>query len=407
MAASTADSGTPDSSTPDSGTPDSGEPASTAGAAAATGARTAGSSPEGFSIDRLEIPDSITAHGAHDFVSSVEVRNDIEAEILGTRDLAYAADELLPRWHDPYSPKTLLVARIDGRIVGRGIYETEIAQGAKAAWLTIEVLSGYRRRGIGSAFFARLSALAAADGRSVLQSFAMHGPSSATALHGGGALHAPTGFGSVPRNDPGVRFLVARAFTLEQVARCSRLDLPLDATVLAGYCANATRAAGRDYRVVTWEGRTPPEWRADLALLHQRMSTDAPFAGLEQEEDPWDENRIDSLDLLAESGPRRTMIAAAVHAGSGRLVAFTELGISAASPSRPVAQQDTLVLKEHRGHRLGMLVKTANLLSLSDRHPGHPSVVTFNAEENRPMLAVNEALGFVAIGSEGAWKRAR
>ena len=72
---------------------------------------------------------------------------------------------------------------------------------------------------------------------------------------------------------------------------------------------------------------------------------------------------------------------------------------------RPVEQQDTLVLKEHRGHRLGMLLKLSNLQYLAETHPGHPAVTTFNAEENRPMLGVNEAIGFVPAGYGGGWKR--
>ena len=54
---------------------------------------------------------------------------------------------------------------------------------------------------------------------------------------------------------------------------------------------------------------------------------------------------------------------------------------------------------------LGMLLKVLNLAQVERVAPGHPSVITYNAEENRHMLAVNEAVGFVPIGYEGVWKR--
>jgi len=59
----------------------------------------------------------------------------------------------------------------------------------------------------------------------------------------------------------------------------------------------------------------------------------------------------------------------------------------------------------HRGRRLGMLLKLANIEHLQRLRPGHPAIVTYNAEENRHMLDVNEAVGFVPIGREGAWKK--
>ena len=72
---------------------------------------------------------------------------------------------------------------------------------------------------------------------------------------------------------------------------------------------------------------------------------------------------------------------------------------------RAPAQFATLVLKEHRGHKLGMLLKVANLAHLQREQPGHPSITTFNAEENRFMLDVNEAVGFVPIAAESAWRK--
>ena len=59
----------------------------------------------------------------------------------------------------------------------------------------------------------------------------------------------------------------------------------------------------------------------------------------------------------------------------------------------------------HRGHRLGMLVKAANL---GGRRPGWPSVrsvLTWNASENQHMLSINIALGFRPAGYEGEWQK--
>lgn len=52
-----------------------------------------------------------------------------------------------------------------------------------------------------------------------------------------------------------------------------------------------------------------------------------------------------------------------------------------------------------------MLLKLANIEHLERVRPGHPAITTFNAEENRHMLSVNEAVGFVATAYEGAWKK--
>ena len=49
-----------------------------------------------------------------------------------------------------------------------------------------------------------------------------------------------------------------------------------------------------------------------------------------------------------------------------------------------------------------MLLKVANLRQLGG---AAELIYTFNAEENRPMQAVNEAVGFTPAGVEGAWRK--
>lgn len=61
------------------------------------------------------------------------------------------------------------------------------------------------------------------------------------------------------------------------------------------------------------------------------------------------------------------------------------------------------MLREHRGHRLGALVKAAVLRELTASLPQVRRVSTVNAEDNAPMVAVNEALGFVRAGQLSSW----
>ena len=67
-------------------------------------------------------------------------------------------------------------------------------------------------------------------------------------------------------------------------------------------------------------------------------------------------------------------------------------------------QGETLVAPAHRGRRLGLRIKIANLDLLLREHPRVHAIDTYNAAENRYMIAINEALGFVPACRVGAWE---
>lgn len=348
-----------------------------------------------FTIDRMPIPDTLDGPGGADFVEMVAVRNEIEAETSGLAEISPTPQDLLPRWQDPYSPQVMYVARVVGRIVGRAVLTLFIEEGARGVHLRAEVLEEFRGRGIGTALLEAAEDHARAAGRTVLGGDSMALPTD------GPQLDSPTGFGSVPRDNPGVRFALKHGYSLGQIGRGSRLALPFDA---AGALGAAAAASGPEYRAEAWTGAIPDDRLDDLARLHSRMSTDAPSADLEITPEVWDADRVRALDEMRAKTDTVMLTSVVEHVASGRLVAFSELSVPR-DRELAVHQQDTLVLTEHRGHKLGMLAKLANLDLLEREHAGHSSVITFNAEENRPMLDVNEAIGFVPFVYEAVWEK--
>lgn len=60
----------------------------------------------------------------------------------------------------------------------------------------------------------------------------------------------------------------------------------------------------------------------------------------------------------------------------------------------------------HRGHRLGLAVKLANLDALADVAPSVRRIFTGNARVNAPMIAVNDLMGFEIVGAGWFWQKA-
>lgn len=214
-----------------------------------------------------------------------------------------------------------------------------------------------------------------------------------------GDITAATGYGGVNRGDPESEAWIRRGATLSQLYRYSRLDLAAVDDIDARLAETERRSQG--YRVITWEGETPQPYREDMRTLHERMSTDSPHGDLDFEPETWSDERLTEFEWFKMGTTRRMFAAAVQHVASGKLVGYTQLVIA----SDPAARQHNLiVLKEHRGHRLGELLKLAGIEQLRREVPHADRITTMNAEENQHMLRVNASVGFVPVTWTAVWQ---
>ncbi|NRQ49193.1 GNAT family N-acetyltransferase [Aeromicrobium stalagmiti] len=352
-----------------------------------------------FAIDELQMPESLDAPGGAEFTEYATVRNAIEADTLGTDLLVMGVPELLAEYRsNPHRVRRHFVVRESCAVIGRALVTTRPHTPETGAHLMVDVLPQHRRRGVGRALLDRAEGAAREAGAPVLKVAVTH-----SVRPGGERVEPPTGFGDLSADDDGARFLLRHGFALEQVTRISLLDVRGLPERLTSLRDAAAAVAGDGYRLVTWTGATPDRWVADLAALRTRMSTDAPMAGMVMTEDVWDAGRVREHDERITSSGRDLVTAAVEHVASGTLAGFSEIVVASGDPV--AVQEDTLVLRDHRGRRLGMLLKAATAELLATSVPGVEMIVTWNAEENRPMLDVNEAMGFRPIGSEGGWQK--
>ena len=352
----------------------------------------------GATLHPLVLPAQADAADAGEFRELARIRNLVYREVTGRDEQDLSPAELLPLLRSRRERTThVWTVQLDGEVVGRTVVDVPHDEGSRIVHAAIELLPRVWGRGIGTAVLPHIDAVAREHGRSVIQSWVEQQAGD------GPRLEAPTGFGSVPQ-DHVARFLQANGFTLEQVYRVSRLELTDETRAHVQRLLDQAQAAAAGYRVVQWTMPAPADRLEGYAWLKSRMSTDAPAAGLEVDEETWDAQRVIEMEQRVAQMGRTILVVAAEHIGTGELSAFTELGIG---PDRSATthQEDTLVLATHRGHRLGMLVKCAALLAWERIAPASPHVITYNAEENRPMLSINEAMGFHAIAYEGVWKK--
>lgn len=354
--------------------------------------------------ESLDAPEAWALHGA------ARVTYAREMAAWGYPDLMYPAWYLIADLKDqPYSMRRLLVAVPDGTreptaedVVGMAKITMPLADNTHMADVEVYVDPAHTDAGVGAALHAELEKMATDNGRTTLIAWSEHVGEPPADVPG--VLEPPTGSGRIRTDDAGARFATRHGYVLEQAERYSMLRLPIDPALLDRLHADAVAKAGPEYRVHLWRDQVPDEWVDQVAVLESRMSTDAPKGELDFGQTAWDAARVRTWEQQVLSGGHGFLMAAAEHVPSGTLAAFTVLRFPV-DYEEVVFQDDTLVLPEFRGNRLGMLVKAANLLALREARPGGARVHTWNAEENQYMLAINVALGFAPTGVCGAWQK--
>jgi GNAT superfamily N-acetyltransferase len=240
----------------------------------------------------------------------------------------------------------------------------------------LAVVPGRRRTGIGTALLNHCAGQARQAGRLRLAAEALDGSP-------GAAFAAAVG---------------ARA-GLAFVSRQLAIEPSLGARLADLRAAAWQHAAG--YTLGSWLGATPEANMADSARLSAAMADAPTDAGVDPQ--VWDADRIRGFEQMLLQSGRQLYSVAARHDQTGRLVAITQMTTDLANPGW--AQQGiTAVLREHRGHRLGLLVKVEMLEILIKRAPDVRWIVARNAGANEHMIAINEQLGYQVSSVRQDWE---
>jgi len=348
--------------------------------------------------DRLDDPDAAELH------AFAEHRRAVELDNWGHDGFASSAVELLAGLQDrSFRDRTAMGAWDGDRLVGAVDVSWERADGATVAEGQLTVAPEARRAGVGTRLLEAAETRARAEGRPELIIWSEHGGLGLDAGGRADVLRAPDGSAGLPLTVPAAAFATAHGYALMQLERVSGISV--EAAIEGARSelgSRAAAAAARGYHVVTWEGRTPDDLIDAYARARARMALDAPAGGLTIDEEPWDAARVRAHEAQGVAARSRLLVAALVT-GDGDVAGYTEFELP---DGRSIAyQNDTLVVSAHRGHGLGMLVKLANLVLLADLAPERTDVVTWNADENRHMLAINLAMGFELRGLAANWQR--
>ncbi|MGP5035170.1 GNAT family N-acetyltransferase [Brachybacterium alimentarium] len=187
---------------------------------------------------------------------------------------------------------------------------------------------------------------------------------------------------------------LARRLGIERrnLAVCRVLPLPLEESLLTSLQDEAEERVG-DHRVEVWFDEVPEEHLADYGTLLRQIELDEPDEDVEHEPAEYTPERIRANERRRRDAGKQAIIAVAI-APDGSFVGNSEVHLQKEPGTTLAFQENTLVMPEHRGRRLGLALKVATHRLLRERAPGLRAVVTWNSHVNPWMIGINEKLGY-------------
>jgi GNAT superfamily N-acetyltransferase len=270
-----------------------------------------------------------------------------------------------------HNPGETWVARDDAGTV-TGFYRLNLPdlENTDRAFLGLTVHPAARRGGTGRELLRHGAERAGVNGRTILEGVAVTG-----------------GAGEEFARSAGAKLSLAEVRRIQYLGKIAP-------GVIAGLRADAERAAA-GYSLVSWRGEIPAEYLTGTAEVFNAFN-DAP-RGEGVEDEVWDADRVrERTGSLERLGLMRSYGIAALHDATGEMAGFTAVIVDPECPQWGF-QQLTAVVRAHRGHRLGLLLKTAMLELLAAAEPQLERIATGNAADNAHMIAVNEQLGYEVI----------
>lgn len=275
-------------------------------------------------------------------------------------------------------PTDHFLLTVDGTDVATATYETTTYDNLHVAWLGMDVHPVHRRQGHGSAALDFLMERARRDGKTSvgMDSWDMPGPRAFAARHG-----------FEPK-----QISVNRRQHLAKVDRAEVDRLHAEAL-----------AAAASYELFRQVGLTPEAELPAISVLSASIN-DAPLDDLEIDDEVYPPERIAAYEA-AQTGQGHVLHrVVARHRGTGELAGHTVVAVDSRRPSIG-HQHDTAVSREHRGHRLGVLLKADMVRWLAEVQPQLETIDTWNAKSNDHMIGVNEVLGYEVLAEAVAYQR--